>query len=378
MYPAANHTRFEHVLGAMHLAGVLVESLPVELRPEDKQKLKLAALLHDVGHAAFSHLFEPLLTKYLGKSHEDMTTWAVTSTELADTLRAEGFDPDEMSTLAIGKHPNPPKPFFNQIIRSSVDVDKMDFVVRDSYHTGAGYGGVDIFRLIYTMDILDGNLAVDSTAISVLESFILARLESFQAIYFHRTSRAVQIMLLQALELAKDDLGIPKLKSIDEYLALDDYTAWQILLENKRSRPIIEAVQKRKLLKCAYEKTFFVHDEMISSVFTKESVRTKIEEEIAQNAKVPKEEISIDTPSLPTVPYHYAMEIDPTDIPVFSRTREGQKVVERITEISKLVETFRVFLNILRVYTKEEYRDRVNKAAADVFGEPTLSTRVSY
>ena len=377
-YPAANHTRFEHSLGTMYLAGVLAQSIPVDLSDQEVQKIRLAALLHDVGHAPFSHLFEPLLTKYLGKTHEDMAFWIITESELSSALRAEGFDPNEVGKLAVGKLGDSQHPFLDQIIRSSVDVDKMDFIVRDSYHTGAGYGYVDIFRLIYTMDILDGNLAVDVTAIPTLETFLLARLESFRAIYFHRAARAVQIMMLKALEQARDELDIEKIKTPETYLTLDDYYVWSILKRCKRSRGIMQDIEQRRLLKCAYERTFFAKDELFASVLTNEAVRKQIEDEIAAKARVSSEDVSIDVPSLPSVPYHYAIEIEPMDIPVFSKTKSGEKISQRLTELSKVVDVLKVFMNVIRVYTKESYRNDVMKAAEKVFGKPQLHDQVSY
>jgi len=378
VYPAANHTRFEHVLGAMYLAGVVAENLPVNLSKEERQKVRLAALLHDVGHAPFSHLFEPLLVKYLNRNHEAVSTWIIADSALTDVISSLGFDPKELSELAVGKLSRTDKPFLNQIISSSFDVDKMDFIVRDSYHTGAGYGSVDVFRLIYTMDVVHGNLAADITALPTLESLILARLESFRAIYFHRACRAVQMMLLKALENAKEDLEILKAKTADEYLEWDDYGVWSKLLANPRSRGIIKALSERRLLKCAYEKTFYARDELVSSVFTKENVRLKLEEEIAVKARVPTSDVGIDVPSLPSVPYHYAMEIGPNDIPIFSKTRSGEKIPQNISELSNVVDVLRVFMNIVRVYTKEEYREKVAEAAAHVLGESPLSNVLSY
>ena len=378
VYPAANHTRFEHVLGAMYLAGVVAENIPTELSADEKQRVRLAALLHDVGHAPFSHLFEPFLLKYLGRNHEDISTWIIANSSLSGVIEEQGFDAKELSNLAVGKSSKPGKRFLGQIISSSFDVDKMDFVVRDSYHTGAGYGSVDVFRLIYTMDILDGNLAVDITALPTLESLILARLESFRAIYFHRACRAVQMMMLKALDAAKEDLEILNVKTPDEYMEWDDYTVWSKLLLNPRSRQIIRELSERRLLKCAYERTFFAKDELVSSVFTNENVRLKLEEDIAAKAKVPLSDVGIDVPSLPSVPYHYAMDIGPIDIPIFSRNRLGEKVPQKITELSKVVDDLRVFMNIIRVYTKEEYRERVTEAAIKVLGESPLSNVLSY
>jgi len=378
VYPAANHTRFEHVLGTMYLAGVVSDSLPVHLSNDEKQRVRLAALLHDIGHAPFSHLFEPLLLKYMHRNHEDVSRWIIADSTLAEVIDRQGFDAKDLSGLAVGRPAASDRSFLGQIISSSFDVDKMDFVVRDSYHTGAGYGSVDVFRLIYTMDVLNGNLAVDVTALSTLESLILARLESFKAIYFHRACRAVQMMLLKALEAAKEDLTVLYANTPNEYLEWDDYTVWSKLRANPRSKEIVQEIAARKLLKCAYERTFYAKDELASSVFTKENVRLKLEEEIASKAKVPTADVGIDVPTLPSVPYHYAMDIGPIDIPIFSKTRSGEKIPQKITDLSKVLDDLRVFMNIVRVYTREEYRTQVGEAAALVLGESPLSNLLSY
>src|SRR5713226_6173075 len=92
VYPAANHTRFEHVIGAMYLAGVLADTLPTDLPSQERHELRIAALIHDIGHGPFSHVFEPLMVKYLRKTHEDLVPWLVSKTELADVLEKHGFD----------------------------------------------------------------------------------------------------------------------------------------------------------------------------------------------------------------------------------------------------------------------------------------------
>lgn len=372
VYPAANHTRFEHVLGAMYLAGVVADNLPVNLPSDERQKIRLAALLHDVGHAPFSHLFEPLLLRFLNRNHEDMSSWIISESKLADVINALGFDPKELSELAVGKSKTC-RSFLNQIISSSFDVDKMDFVVRDSYHAGAGYGSVDVFRLIYTMDVLNDDLAVDTTALPTLESLILARLESFRTIYFHRACRAVHMMLLRALNYAKDDLEILQITTPDQFLEWDDFNIWSDLTRNPKSREVMINLAQRRLVKCAYERTVFAKDELVSSVFTKENVRLKLEEEIASKADVPVGNVVIDVPSLPSVPYHYAMEIGRINIPTFLKTKSGEKIPQKITELSKIVDVLQVYMNIIRVYTEEKYRDRVEDAASIVLGKTPLS-----
>jgi len=378
VYPGANHTRFEHSIGVMYLAGVLAESLPVELSEEDVQMVRIAGLLHDVGHGPFSHIYESLSIKYLEKTHEDLTRWIILESELADILSDAGYSPQKISKLVTGDMREEGKLFLDQIISSSVDVDKMDFIIRDSYHTGAEYGYVDIFRLIYTMDVLNGNLSVDLTALSSLEAFILARIESFKSIYFHKVARAVQIMLLKAMELAKDEIPLVDFTNIDEYLSLDDYTVWSMLRKVKKSNELIQKLERRELLKAAYNRTFYVRDETVSSIFTNERVRNKIEEEIAEKAGVERENVIIDVPTLPSVPYRHSIEMEPMRIPVFYRTKEGNKIPVNIRDASQLIDALRGFMNIIRVYTWEQYREKVAKAAEAIIGIPPYSARISY
>jgi HD superfamily phosphohydrolase len=377
VYPAANHTRFEHSLGALHLAGILGESLPIELDDDFITELRLASLLHDIGHGPLSHLFEPLLSKYVNKNHEDMTFWLIQNSILAETLTKEGLDPERISKLAVGRLKDVKFPFLDQVIRSSVDVDKMDFIVRDSYHTGAGYGYVDVYRLIYTMDILNDNLAIDITALSAFEAFLLARLESFKAIYFHRTSRAAQITLLKAMENAMDELKLFNFNSPEDYLKLDDYSIWYMLKKSSQSDAIMK-LENRELLKCAYEKTFFDDDQLVTSIFNNEAVRKEIEEEIANKAKIDSDLVTIDVPSLPSVPYHYAIDIEPMNIPTFRKDGKGNKIPQKITELSRIIESLGVFMNIIRVYTESKYREKIRKASQDVLGKTPLSSLISY
>lgn len=377
VYPAANHTRFEHSLGTMYLAGITGESLPAELKEDEIQLLKFAALLHDVGHGPFSHVFDSYLTKYMNKTHEDMTIAIIEGTELRDVISQEGFDPKAVSRLALGRLQDPEKPYMDQVIVGAVDVDKMDFVSRDSYHTGAGYGYTDIFRLIYTMDVHDGELIVSATAIPTLETFLIARLESFKTIYFHKASRAVQIMLVKALELAKEEIPSLSFKTPEEYLKLDDYVLWRELHNSEVAKPILEDLERRKLLKCAYEITLYTKDRLVTSIFANEAVRERVEEEIAGAASIDPSYVIIDTPSLPSVPYSRETA-EPMDIPISFKSANGKREIRRVTELSRIIEVLRVYMNILRVYTKEEYRNKVKKASEEILGTLPSETKIAY
>jgi len=380
VYPGANHTRFEHSVGVMYLAGRVMKNpnISQHVNDEEAEMVKIAALLHDVGHGPFSHVFEHLLIKELDKTHEDITSWIIEKGELKDLLSEIGYKPKDMGKLAVGKLHKPKKAFLDQIISSAVDVDKLDFIVRDTHHTGAEYGYIDIFRLIHALDVLDENLAVDLGALSALESLIIARIESFKSIYFHRVGRAAQIMLAMAMEKANEELGLTDFKTPEEYLAMDDYIVWTALKNCKRSNEIIKNLERRKMLKCAYERTFYEKDTMVSNIFSRDAHRKQLQAEIAKEARAETEAVIIDVPTVPSVPYHHSVLMDSMEIPVFLKTKEGDKIPQQLSEISKIFETLKGFINILRVYTNEENREQVSIAASKILGRIPSTAKISY
>jgi HD superfamily phosphohydrolase len=380
VYPGANHTRFEHCLGVMYLAGKVLENPNISSLASDEEAdmCRISALLHDVGHGPFSHVFEQLLIKDLEKTHEDITSWIIEKSELGDNLSKMGYKPQEVGALAVGKLHKADKAFLDQIISSAVDVDKQDFIVRDTYHTGAEYGFIDVYRLIHALDVLGENLAVELGALSALEAFMIARIESFKSIYFHRVGRAAQIMLATAMEKANSELGLTAFKTPEEYLALDDYTAWTALKRCKASKEIINNLERRRMLKCAYERTFYEKDTMISNIFGRESYRRQMQSEIAKEAGVNVESVIIDVPTVPSVPYHNAVLMESMEIPVFTKNQSGQKTPQRLSDFSKIFETLKGFMNILRVYTDATNRDRVEQATAKILGKIPSAAKISF
>jgi HD superfamily phosphohydrolase len=380
VYPGANHTRFEHCLGVMYLAGKVTENpnLSRIVSDEEADMIRLSGLLHDVGHGPFSHVFEQLLIRDLEKTHEDITSWIIAGSEISDKVAKMGFNPEDVAKLAVGKLHKTGKAFWDQIISSGVDVDKQDFIVRDTYHTGAEYGFIDVFRLIHALDVLGEDLAVELGALSALEAFMIARIESFKSIYFHRVGRAGQIMLAMAMEKANEELGLTAFKTPDEYLSMDDYTVWAALKRCEKSKPIIDDLERRRMLKCAYERTFYEKDALVSNIFGREAYRRQVQSEIAKEAGVDEETVTIDVPTVPSVPYHHAAFMESMEIPVFSRNQAGEKTQQRLSEISKIFETLKGFINILRVYTDEDNREKVGKATTKVLGKIPQTAKISY
>lgn len=364
----------------MYLAGRVVANPNISrcMNEEEEEMVKIAGLLHDIGHGPFSHVFEHLLDKELDKTHEDITRWIIKKSELADLLKRNGYNPEKVGRLAIGRMHQSKKAFLDQIISSAIDVDKQDFIVRDTYHTGAEYGFVDVFRLIHALDVLNGNLAIDLGALSALESLIIARIESFKSIYFHRVGRAAQIMLALAMEEADEELGLTRFETPEEYMAMDDYTVWAMLKKCERSKEIIENLEKRKLLKCAYERTFYEKDTIASNIFGQETHRKQLQIDIAKKAAVEAESVIIDVPTVPSVPYHHSVLMEPMEIPAFNKTSDGKRIPQRLSEISKIFETLRGFIDILRVYTEAENRRKVEEAATKILGKIPTTARISY
>jgi HD superfamily phosphohydrolase len=380
VYPGANHTRFEHCLGVMYLSGKVLENPNISriVTEEELDMCRISALLHDVGHGPFSHVFEHLLIKDLEKTHEDITSWIIEKSEVGEKLMKMGFNSKEVADLAVGKLHKKDRAFLDQIISSAVDVDKQDFIVRDTYHTGAEYGFIDVFRLIHALDVLGENLAVEVGALSALEAFMIARIESFKSIYFHRVGRAAQIMLATAMDKANSELCLTSFETPEEYLALDDYSVWTALKKCKSSNEIINNLERRQMLKCAYERTFYEKDTMISNLFGREAYRNQIQSEIAREAGVSIESVIIDVPTVPSVPYHNAVLMESMEIPAFTRSQSGEKISQRLSEISRIIETLKGFMNILRVYTDEANRVKVEKATAKILGRIPSAAKISF
>ncbi|MCD6154487.1 MAG: HD domain-containing protein [Candidatus Verstraetearchaeota archaeon] len=385
-YPGAEHTRFSHSIGTMHLAGALGEHLLRNgiIEEEDVQCLRLAALLHDLGHGPFSHVYEDISIKYLNKNHEDITTWLIKESEIGEILKKFGYKPEDIANLARGRRVKE-KDFLDQVISSPFDVDKMDFLVRDSHFTGVQYGLIDIFRLIYSMNVVDGNLAVEVPgALYALEAFLIARYEMFKAVYYHRTVRSANIMISKAMELAREYLELTDFKTPEEYLKLDDaYVLVKIReLRNEKNKnlqmacKLINMLEKRELLKCAYEVTVHTRDKLMASLLSKETVRREIEREIAEKAGVNEESVLIDVPTLPSIPYS-PRQIDPMEVFVFEEIN-GKRRIHRMSEISGIVNVLKGYFDVVRAYTFQEEREKVKKAAREVLGEGPISTKISF
>lgn len=231
VYPGATHTRFSHSLGAMYLMGLIAQKL-FELgyvhSAEDIQLLRLAALLHDIGHTPFSHAIESYYKNALGLDHEELTKIIILGSSIRDVLDSYGYDPKTIVAI-IGGHYR--EPLYNQLLSSEVDVDRMDYLIRDALHTGVTYGIIDTQRLISVIVVDgDGNLSVLDKGLDALENFYLARLHMYRAVYYHKTVVGYEHLLAKIYELLcqyfEDSLLPKSLNDIKKLVSDGDIAMW--------------------------------------------------------------------------------------------------------------------------------------------------------
>ena len=257
VFPSAEHTRFQHVLGSMHLASRAVATLYESLRetcPDVPSRgyveslMRLAALLHDVGHGPFGHFFDEHFLADYGLNHE-ILGGEIIRREFAEMLRRirrnpnsrladdETLDPEQIIFLIMRpKSGSADGPQWLRFLRSLFSglytVDNMDFVLRDAYMSGYSGRAFDLARLLHYSQFTERGLTIHERGLSALVRFISVRAELFRAIYFHRTVRAIDLELQEVFRDSKRHLfpGDPR-KHLDDYRRL---TEWSLLVQVSR------------------------------------------------------------------------------------------------------------------------------------------------
>jgi uncharacterized protein len=386
VYPGGQHSRFEHVIGCMYLAGRVgdvLSSKGIGFGEDDAQRLRIAAVLHDVGHGPFSHMFEEVMADKTEFTHEDMTQRIIRETEIGDILEKYGYSKKGISELAIGKS-SQEKHYMNDVIGGGLSVDIMDYLLRDSYFTGVEYGKVDVHRIINSFEVVKDKLAISQAALFAFEALMIARYEMFRAVYFHRTVRAAELMIIKSMILADKALHLTDL-NLDNYLSMtDEVTLNRIATLDAGSDPELKLAkslaldyQSRKLLKCVFEKTVQGRDKFLASIFNQRTFRDQLSAQIAKKAGVAQSEVYVDVPTAPSVPVSSTRESF-KGITVVSRKDNGTLVSSEIgIEQMPLISTIAGFMDVMRVYTSEKSRSKVQKATNTVFQGEGFETKVS-
>lgn len=283
IYPGANHSRFEHSIGTMYLASKLADQL--ELNEYDTELVRIAGLLHDAGHGPFSHVSEAVFDV----PHEELTGYVITKTSIADKL-SEKFDTKEIVDIINGKGKLGP------IISGELDMDRMDYLIRDSHYTGVAYGVIDTERIISNLK-LERELILDIKGVQAAEAALAARYLMYPSVYQHHTTRIINAMFRRCLRhMIKDDLINP-----NEMYKYDDSDMISMCRNsNGFSKDIMERIDNRNLLKVAKSEQVNKYEkpEEIFKI-SKESL-LKAEEEISEDFNLNRDYVILNLPEYPS------------------------------------------------------------------------------
>lgn len=320
VYPSAVHTRLEHSLGTVYLAGRVCDQLKIP--PKRKEAIRIAALLHDIGQGPFSHIWEEPMRWVNGEkfSHEDITKIVVESDpEIGKIL---GKSKEEVLNVLDGESLD------SDIISSSLDVDKLDYLRRDSYHTGVAYGLFDIERVIRTLCRIseDGReyLAVQEKGKDALESYRLARYAMHMQVYEHHTRLIADDMFLRATKLAIEDgslcrkdlkVGDDPIHFIENFVALDDFSVQYQIIENSKgpAKDLLQDIRRRNLLKRAL--VAHLTKEGVENPIVRKKIGEMSRKQIAAIEKKIAEEVDVD-------PAYIIVHVQSVKIKLYERFEE--------------------------------------------------------
>lgn len=287
-WPGATHTRFLHSIGALHLAGLAFDAalrdtpwLPDGDRARLRQTVRLAALCHDLGHPPLSHSSEMLLPPLPGRagehgghhgSHEDYTLQFLLASGLTGILRqavgSQGIAPEHIAALISDEVATDPAPFtvaghdlkslLSTLISSELDVDRMDYLLRDSYFTGVSYGQFDVQWLVahlchYIDDAGKLHLGLQDRAVFTFDDFLLSRHHMFLMVYFHKKSVCYDHMLRRFYEQFPQYCRAPA--DPEAYLQFDDHALWRVLRGMAGQSPWAGGIVHRQPLELVAEST---------------------------------------------------------------------------------------------------------------------------
>jgi HD superfamily phosphohydrolase len=215
VYPGATHTRFQHALGALHLMGLAMESIRqkgTQITDEEAEAVTAAILLHDIGHGPFSHALEESMIADVG--HEDLSRLLMN-----DLNRELGGRLDMALEIFSNRYH---KKFLHQLVSGQLDMDRMDYLMRDSFYAGVVEGTIGTERIIKMLNVIDDQLVVEAKGIYSIEKFLISRRLMYWQVYFHKTVIAAENLLVKVLqrarEVAESDPSLPATPALSYFL----------------------------------------------------------------------------------------------------------------------------------------------------------------
>ena len=341
-YPSANHTRFEHSLGTMYISDRICKRLGLD--NDTIKHVRISALLHDLGHCPLSHTGEEVLIRYFGKKHEELTIRKIESSEIKDLLK-KFYDYDRVIKILSGKDS------LSVLISSYIDCDRLDYILRDSYHTGVAYGIIDLSRIINNVEMFKDEIVFNVKCVPAIEGFLIARYLMNSSVYYHHATRIAERMLLKAIEINIEEKRI----TLDELLVMDDIDLFSFLRRsNNHARILMEFIDSRKL----YKRALVYYYKELDKDFVERFLRIrndyklwkKIEREIAEDLNLEDYEILLDIPRL-------------IDEKVTIKIRKENEILDihDISMIPKVLDESMKGIWFVSLYTKREYVDKVKR-----------------
>lgn len=365
VFPGAHHTRFEHSLGCSMIASQIADILA--LKGTEKKLLTCAAQLHDIGHGPFSHTLESILLQRFGVDHVDLTEKLIlgdyaifdgkeqqflSASSVHEILDKHQVDKKEIVKIirgSVSKHA-----YLGQLLNSTIDVDQLDYLMRDAYYTGVAYGMIDLQRLLRTIMIYKGNLTMMRKGVNVVENILMARALMYSSVYFHKTVRIPELMLSKALE------EIPDAEPFEFFRMTDAEIMISLKAMGRFQQEIVTRLKYRDLFKQAYAVSLYdLNKEEIKVVKALEdaSTRRQKEREIEEAFRIPKGHIIIDAPRPELL--RAEPRINNTDIQVMNKNE--MKSLDDFTPVASAIRSRIAPDWALMLITDEKYRRTVAK-----------------
>jgi HD superfamily phosphohydrolase len=363
VFPGAHHTRFEHSLGCSMIASQIADILAI--KETEKELLTCAAQLHDIGHGPFSHTLESILLQRFGVDHVDLTEKLILGTyEILDEKEKQfisapsvyeildKYQINKKDIVHIIRGRLTKKSYLSQLLNSTIDVDQLDYLMRDAYYTGVAYGMIDLQRLLRTILIHKGNLTMMRKGVGVVENILMARALMYSSVYFHKTVRIPELMLSKALEV------IPNAEPFEFFRMTDAEIMISLKTMGVFQQEIITRLKYRDLFKQAYTISLMELDaEKKKVIHSLEdvSLRRQKEKEIEEMFHIPPGHLIIDIPQPELL--RAEPRINNTEIRVLDRNKT--KSLDEFTPIAKAIRSRIAPDWALMVITDEKYRKSV-------------------
>jgi len=349
IYPSTTHTRFEHSLGATYLAGQFADSLGLD--DERRRSLRCAALLHDLGHGPFSHTSEAVMARH-GKSHEDFSAEKIRQDGTAALLESYGVDPEQVIDLIKGRSE------LGQVVAGDIDVDRMDYLMRDSYYSGVAHGAIDDATIIRAAEFHEGGLVFRDKFRQALEGLLTARYLMIPTVYHHPSVVRAEKMMERAI----DELVEDGLLSVDALAGMDDIDLKYRLrhTDNERAWYLNDCLDAREVFKTALR----WDEDDITRQGLEEIARNigderDIEEGIAEAAGLDPKHVLVNPPSIP--------EEKEIDIDIL---RRGERTsLDAVSRLTKAVRSAEWEKTALEVYCSRDAVEAVRSAAKEEFSD---------